>query len=1737
MRNKETNSGTLVDCMRDRAKYEANRRVFTFLQPEGQDSISFGELHEQSRALARGLLDVVEPGDRAVLLCPQGLDYVRVFFACMYAGVVPVPLYQPRLKQRSDRVQKVLASCGATLVVTTDELLRPLSEYFEVSSEPLPAPMMSLGQLAGRDEGVELPSAALDDLAFIQYTSGSTGEPKGVMISHRNIMANLRAITEATGCHSDDVFVNWLPLFHDLGLINTVMLPVFLGAHSVLMTATGFVRQPVSWLDAISNFRGTICGAPNFAYELCAQKIPAERLSDIDLSSWRIAFNAAEPINPATLERFSEAFARCGFVADAFYPAYGMAEATVFLTGGAPERAPVITRFDKERLKSRIAAPTGDGTGHPLVACGHVPSGHGLIIVEPDSQQLLPDGEIGEIWVTGPSIAQGYWNRPALSESTFGARIEGRSDKYLRTGDLGFISNGEFYVSGRTKDIVIVRGQNYYPQDLELTAYESDDSLAPNAGVAFSVDDESAERLVLVQEVKHTALKGVNPSAVAEAIRRSISIEHELAAEVVLIRPFTLGKTSSGKVQRALTKALYLAGRLQVLHQSGEAQGEPAPEPREEWTPLQRQLADIWKSVLKAPKVDMHSDFFALGGDSLAATRLSAGIEQAVGVELQLEDLYENPTVKALAGVVERLQSSRDGQPAVPAIERTALSIAPLSSAQRRIWLLSQSDEQSKALNLLTAITLRGSLDIDRLSESIRRLVVRHEVLRTTYDRKGDAIFQYLQAAPPPALTVEDLQEHEDPEAAFSGVTDEEASTIFDLRTGPVCRIRLLRMAEGDHRLLFNIHHIAADAWSMEVFVEELTLLYNTPGSTLPDKELRYIDYAVWQGTRDESSRYDELKRFWQAQLDGMPSLLSLPYDRPRPVRQSVSGARYSVTLDDEKITELTRQSTAHRTTLFVTLLSAFQVVLRRLSGEADIVVGTDVANRKHVQLSRVFGFFVNQLVLRTDLGKVESFAALVAGNRSMLSEAIAHQDMPFDKLVALVDDTRDPGYSPLFQVKFLLNPSPLDGLALDGLEIEHVPLEPRHSQYDLTLSIDRDRKTGYTANFHYNTDLFDAGTIEDFAADYLLVLDTVARSKDIALKRIPCQQTSTRNYERWSHGKRKATETGLKESLERQVGIRPDDVAVVCNGRSLTYRELHESANRLAHFLMHLDIGSDSVVGVLVDRSIDQVVALLSLVKVGAAFLPLDPEYPADRIDYMLNDSQVQYVITDDPEHPQLGGYVGGIISLQGDGELFVDESSDDPDIDVDPAGRAYLLYTSGSTGRPKGVQVAISSLLNLCTWYTAFAELSGESRVLQPIPLSFDASIKCIFAPLMAGARLLLPPPGPFDAAAYRDLIRDHEISAINCVPSMFYLILDADKRQGYRSLASLRVVALGGESTDLQPLEPWLRDRGRTCKLANIYGPTECTDISVACKYAADDLQKIDVMPIGKPIDNVSVYVVDSDMSLVPPGVRGELLIAGAGVSLGYLGEDTSDRSKFIDHPFGGEGKLFRTGDIVQWDRSGSLYYCGREDTQVKVNGVRIETGEIERALSAMSGVARALVVKVRGRLVAFVLTEGLTPPAAGQMRDHLRQRLPVAYLPRSFVHLSAMPLLPNGKIDYQALYEMPISEHAEDRKIDAPESPAEQVFVDIFKSVLDLSKVGVNENFFELGGDSMSAVRVVSMAERSGIVLSVTDLFEAQTIRHLAAGQSPASPGRRDTDVSKDKDTAFDMLSEEDMSLLQ
>lgn len=1718
---------SIIDVLKINAKIRPEFVVFTFIDDAGQQSqCTLSQLNAAAQTIAANLSSRVTPGDTVVLLLPQGLDYIKAFFGCLTAGVVAVPLYPPLSKSHSPRVRKVINDCRPGLVLTDEALLTTVESAIGQNNDvdALP-PVVSLNALQQPNTLLNPnPIPTADTLAFLQYTSGSTGDPKGVMVSHGNIIANLETLVEATGCHQDDVFCNWLPLFHDLGLVNTLLMPVYLGAHSVLMSPGRFIKRPLRWLEAISAYQASICGAPNFAFEHCCKRIKPQALADLDLSSWRVAFNAAEPIDAVTLSRFGDMFAPTGFSAQAFYPSYGMAEATVFIAGGHTAEQPIVTAFDRQQLqhkKAQVVEATADSQW--LVSCGQVQSGHTLAIVDPHNYQALPDGEVGEIWFCGPSVAKGYWQDNDKTTATFLATLAGQPESvYLRTGDLGFVIDGQLYICGRIKDVMIIRGRNYYPQDLERHSGLAFAGLRQGGSVAI----EHRGNGLIIQEVER---KGSNNNfdyaAAAAAISGALLTEFGIVlATVVFVRTGHLPRTSSGKLQRSQSLQQYLDGDFEILAESDLSMTAADYLPAKGKT--EQQLAKIWQQLLDGGLPGRQDHFFALGGQSVTATRLVSDIRRHFAVTLELRQLFENPLLSQMAAAIEQQQSlsmAEADDKITPAANRSEVTLG-----QQQLWFADQLMQGSSQYHLNAVLQLSGKLDLPALNQALNHLIERHHSLRTVYDKtagqltarlKTDWIFKLKVK-----LKVTDTKQLIEKELT------EQAMAPFDLSDDLMLRGQLVKVETKNgpeqHVLSLTFHHIAVDGWSMANLINQLGLFYNAQvqGKTpLPtDLPLQSGDYAWWQNNQLKQGLLAEQKTFWAQRLKGLPITHNLPLDCPRPAEASYQGDSIRQILDPELLAQLHSLSRIHNVTLFMLLNSAFACLLGRLSGEADIVMGTVAANRDRAELDELVGLLVNPLVLRADLSGDPRFDQLLAQSKTHLLDAYDHQHLPFEQVVEVLQPQRSLGAHPLFQVMLILQNTRQAEWALSDLTVTPLAHNLPTAKYDLTLQIHQSDQ-GLQLDWEYATDLFVADSINNMAQYFELLLRSIvanpqSRLSELALLNqaqqqhllVELNQTAHVDHNQNSAGQSIYTEQSIHQLFVSQVRRTPQQIALREGEQVFTFDQLNRQANQIAHALMAQGIEPGALVGICIERSVVMVAGLLGILKAGAAYVPLDPDYPSQRLVYMLEDSKLQCLLTRQTLLSRLPLITVPQIDLDDIQSLSAFADSE-PDIAVsNPDDLAYVIYTSGSTGQPKGVLGSHGAIINRFSWmWQHYPFIAGEV-CCHKTSFNFIDSLWEIFGGLLQGLpTVIVPQQTVLDISAFTALLRRYQVSRLVLVPTLLNSLL-ADDDFSAAKLPQLNTVICSGETLPAELAGRFSQQLSGSL-LLNLYGCSEvAADVSCYPVVSGAAQQNI---AIGRPIANMQVYVLGQYGELLPKGQPGQLYVGGKGLAQGYLNQPELTAAQFVVNRFSSDpdSRLFKTGDLVRWvaDAHGgpdNLAFLGRADQQLKIRGMRVEPGEAQRVLLSHSAVTDVVVAGAGEpqQLVAWLVAADsvIDKAALNTELRQLLQQLPDHMQPKLFTWLERLVLLPNGKVDYQALPEPNLTAQLQLSHI-APVSQTEQKLCIIWQTLLGLKQVGTNDNFFHIGGHSLAAVKLgFEVQQQFNKTLALKTILAAPTVAQLA-----------------------------------
>ena len=1629
-------------------------------------SLSYGELNARANRLAHYLMELgVRPDARVGVCAERSFEMIVAMLAVLKAGGAYVPLDPDYPAQRLH----YMLEDSAPVALLTQSLLQA---RFVQEKHLFPVIDLTGGTLAWKDRPATnplRPSIGLipEHLAYVIYTSGSTGAPKGVMVEHRGLCNHMDWMQWEFPIATGEAILQKTPFSFDASVWEFYAALLF-GGRLVFAKPSGH-RDPAYLIQAISHANIQVL-----------QVVPTLLTILLDTpgielcTSLRRVYCGGEPLPATCIARFYSLLPKAELV-----NLYGPTETTIDVTRW-------VCSSSSQDTVVPIGRPIANTRIYILDSCG-----------EP-----APIGVAGELYVGGVQVARGYLNRPELTAERFvrDPFVANPEARMYKTGDLGrWRRDGNLEFLGRNDDQVKIRGFRIEPGEIKARLIEHRE--IRDAAVIVHEDTAGNKRLVAF----YTSVNRDNRALGPEALREHLSSKlPEYMVPAAYVRLDSLPLTLNGKLDR---KALPVPEP-----EMASAEGYQAPR-----TQTEQILADIWAEVLKLERVGIHDNFFGLGGHSLMAIRVIARLRQVLAVEVKIRDLFARPVLADLARSIHT--APRTELPPITRIE--SRECAPLSFAQRRLWILSQIEEVGEAYHIFFGVHLHGELRCDALSQALDRIVERHETLRTTFILIDDEPVQRIESAEESRfdLLQRDLRQHPDKESELQRLFAQEVRTSFDLEAGPLIRGLLVQEAQNEFTLLVVMHHIISDGWSVAVFVRELSVLYNAflrnEPDPLPTLNVQYADYALWQWKWIKDEILQCQAEYWKTKLLGAPALLELPADRVRPVQQSYAGAFASLTLDEELTLRLMELGDKCGTTLYMTLLAGWAALMGRLTGQAEVVIGSPAANRGRAEVEGLIGFFVSTLPLRLNVSGSMTIEELLHGVKDQVLTAQQYQDLAFEQLVELINPVRSRAYTPLFQVMFAWQNAAEDPLLLSGIEVTPPQVEAPHvtAKFDMTLTLSRiaDRISG---GISYATALFEGSTVERYLGYFRTILQAMTVGDcQRTVEQLALLSKAERNqlvYD-WNDTERAIPEGTLPELFEAQVDKTPDAVAVVFEDQSLSYGELNARANRLAHYLMELGVRPDARVGVCAERSFEMIVAMLAVLKAGGAYVPLDPDYPAQRLHYMLEDSAPVALLTQSLLQARFvqEKHLFPVIDLTGGTLAWKDRPATNPlrpSIGLIPEHLAYVIYTSGSTGAPKGVMVEHRGLCNHMDWMQWEFPIATGEAVLQKTPFSFDASVWEFYAALLFGGRLVFAKPsGHRDPAYLIQAISHANIQVLQVVPTLLTILLDTP---GIELCTSLRRVYCGGEPLPATCIARFYSLLPKA-ELVNLYGPTETTiDVTRwVCSSSSQDT----VVPIGRPIANTRIYILDSCGEPAPIGVAGELYVGGVQVARGYLNRPELTAERFVRDPFvaNPEARMYKTGDLGRWRRDGNLEFLGRNDDQVKIRGFRIEPGEIKARLIEHREIRDAAVIVHEDtagnkRLVAFYTSVNRDNRALGPeaLREHLSSKLPEYMVPAAYVRLDSLPLTLNGKLDRKAL-PVPEPEMASAEGYQAPRTQTEQILADIWAEVLKLERVGIHDNFFGLGADSITSIQLVGRGRQRGLIFTPRDVFQHQTLAQLAA----------------------------------
>ncbi|WP_409363512.1 amino acid adenylation domain-containing protein [Bradyrhizobium liaoningense] len=1649
-------------CIGEMLEFHARTtpRAPAILAP-GRPPLAYAALSDRTMAAVRTLRGLgIAAADRVAVALPRGADTALALIAVAAAGAC-VPI-NPDLT--ADELQRYFSDLKLKALVTRADINSASREAAKalgiavIDFVPGPDDDLAGYLLNGPSIGPSVSGGAAraEDDAFILLTSGTAARPKMVPLTQAAVCRSAHNAGHVLSLGPRDRLLNVLPLFHAHGLISGLLTALAAGS-SVICTGGFDAISFFEWMKALQPSWYTAVPTIHRALLTAAEQDPqrAER------SPFRIIRSASSSLAPAILEGLEAMFG-----------------------------VPVIETYGMTEAASQIAA---NPVARRKVGSVGRAAGPAIAIMDANGT-MLPSGQHGEITLRGPTMTRGYYNDEETTRASF------RGD-WFRTGDLGYLDeDGYLFIVGRIKDVINRGGQKISPLEVEEVLLAHPDVL--EAGVFAVPHKKLGENVAAVVVLRPEA------KATSEALRQFA--RKRLAAYKVpsLVRAVAaLPKGASGKVKRNALAELIAASPAH------EDEDEPLPR-----SALESQLAELWAQLLELPQVGIDQDVFALGADSLAATQMRSRLRERFNVDFSFEDIFDCPTVAALAARVE--MAAHRGDAAAPEWRRADATEAPLSFQQQRMYVLSRLDKTRYNYNVVEVALLSGQLDVEALRASVSAVCARHDVLRSTFtERHGEPVQRLRRMTP----RFERIKLRPAPADKGPAIVRREAQKLaqhrFDLEREPPLKVTLLAFDSNNHALVVNIHHIVTDGWSQKLFWEELAAHYaaarGTGAAALPAQNFHYRDFALWQQRWAETPAAKEQLDYWRRQLSGVTTL-PLHTDRPRPKAWSGQGARHYLDFTKAMSAVIRKLSQDQGVTPFMTLLTAFQCLLFRHTGHEDVATGSLIANRNQIETERLIGLFANTLILRNDFSGDPSFGEMLRRVRQVTLDAYRNQDLPIEEVLRALQVGRSRDGNPLFQVMFILQNASIEAAHFLGLSTRRLEIDPLVARFDITLElVEADGR--FSGFFEYATDLFDAATMARMAAQFKTLIKAAIADPGQPISRLPLLSPGEQRQLRSEGSGAIADFTrrgNFAERFARQARQTPDAVAMSGAGVAVTYRELARRSQSIARWLAQEGVGAEDVVALLADRGPGLLAAMIAVQQVGAAFVSLDPDQPPGRLATILGSSCARVLLASRARTTLLDELLAPLATRIEVATLdeLIEAKAGKP---AKPARRAssslaYVIYTSGSSGMPKGVMIEQRGLSNHLASLISELGLSAKDVIAQSAPQSFVISVWQFLAGPMVGARIhVCANETVQDPLLLAAEIEREGITVLEIVPSLLRVVLERmNEAPIRRAFARLRLLISTGEPLSVDLCRAWFRHCPRV-PLINAYGASECSDdVSLHRLTSAPDAAT--TVPVGAPLPNTQLHVLDAHLQAQPVGVVGELCIGGAGVGRGYINDPAQTRQRFLPDPFARQAgaRLYRTGDLARRRADGTIECLGRIDHQVKVRGYRIEIKEIEHALADHPDVRAGIVEPRRDgngdvKLIAHIVAKAGSRISASALRDALKARLPGHAIPSAFLFRDDVPLNAHGKIDRAALL-APTQMEAEAAEAAVPARRfTEKVLSDIWIDLLKVDRLGVTENFFDLGGHSLLAGQAMARVARAlGVSLPIKTIFEAPTVEQLA-----------------------------------
>ncbi|RUT68621.1 amino acid adenylation domain-containing protein [Flavobacterium cupreum] len=1683
----EMNGQTIQSIFLDNIK-SGKEAGITFIDgPDGLEYLSYKKLYLEAGYILHALQERgLNPGDEVIFQFQSNRSFVITFWACVLGNFIPVPIVLGTTSDIVQKLNKVWQKLKNPYLITDAPFLASLIEDFNFENDGEAEEILSnfiyYAELPYTQKAAAVPATS-SDLVFIQFSSGSTGSPKGVMNRQDGILYNINMSLEKCAIQASDKFLGWMPLTHDMGLVFFHILPLLANANQYLMPPMLFLSSPELWLKNLSEQQITISGSPNFGYVHVLENIGKAKLDDLSFEPLRLMINSAEPVSIETCRKFAEALKHYGFKKDSISPSYGLAEAVLGVSLYNEEDGFKEYFLNRHNLNIGDKVEFLESNSNASASFADLGTYNRTEIkITNEIGEILADDTLGIIQLKSPAMTLGYYNDDEATRNVIS------HDGWFNTGDVGFIHNNRLVITGRKKEMIIINGQNYFPNDLDNLIEELPEIKFQQAASCsvFSEEKHQDELFVFV----HYSGSVKDFVVLADEVKKLISERIGVTVKNV-IAVEKIHKTTSGKIQRYVLRDKYLNGEYNMFLQefeqarkSFEDESYVAP-----GTDLEKKLAKVWEDFFGMERIGIKDNFFHLGGNSLGIGILALKIQEAFDVRLDVSELFRNTNFSDQLEVIKNSLGKT-----IVAIEAAPVKpFYPLFSTQKRLFILNQMDPESISYNTPVVLQVEGNLDVALCEDVFKKIIKRHEILRTSFhDVDGEAIQKIHE-------NVDfSIQYTEDAEGDVQELLKKHIKP-FNLSEPPLIRVLIIKENDATTKIILDIHHIVIDAASFEVLIAEFQSLYGK--GELKDLTIQYRDFVVWQENKLRDKQLTTEREFWLSEYNVVPEPLNMPFDFPKSNVKNAEGSTVSFEISTAKREKLENICKQHGVTMSGMTLTIFYVLLSKLTNQEDIIIGTSTIGRWHSEFKNLIGLFINTLPLRcAPKGDLE-FSEFLGNVKTHVLDCLANEEYSFDRLLNHLELKPNANSNALFNVTFEYHNFNWTGVELPDLRLSKIDHPNMFSKFDLVLRV-VEKETGSIFNLDYQTNLFKKETVERFASYYNRIIDWVLKGENKHLKDIEIVSEEeifqlVKEFNDTSEEYEK--EKSVLEVFAAQVSAKPESTAVVFGEKSISYQELDQQSDCWAGYLIENNVKPGDVVGLILTRSVEMIIAMFAIMKAGASYVPIDPGQRISRIVFMLEECKAKMVISNSIEKPEELASHTYITIEELNNVITPDYKAALPKITAEDL--MYIIFTSGSTGKPKGVMMRHSSVINLVKGLKSRVYGSYGEKPLHVALLAsyaFDASVQQIYGSLLQGHSLYITDDETRkDGVKLLSFYNDNKIDLSDGTPTHLRFFVDALTEDS--TLNTLSGWILAGEILQKELVRSFYSKLGTGVQLYNFYGPTETCVDSTGYKIDPEQLDVYDFIPIGKPLPNERIYITDQYGNLAPIGTIGELCIAGDGLAIGYVGDAELTSKKFDSEWMFNKERVYRTGDMAKWLSDGNLEYHGRNDDHVKIRGYRIHLGEIESALNNLAEIQQSVVIVNEDsshskQLVAYVVCN--EEADSKKVQELLEVHLPEYMVPRVYVYLTAFPMTDGGKIDKKAL---PVPETA--TTYVAPTGTLEMQFAELWQDLLGVDQVGVHDNFYELGGDSIKAIQLASRSKAIGIHFQVKDIFNYQTIYEI------------------------------------